>query len=253
MPRYFLEVSYMGTRYSGFQIQKNSNTIQHEVENALMTKFRKSVNLTGSSRTDAGVHARQNYFHFDLSESLSLVHETANVESAFQNIVYSLNSILPWDIAIKRIFEVAPEAHSRFDAISREYRYYIYQEKNPFCRAIAYFYPYQINIDRMQEAAKIVLETKDFTSFSKRHTQVKTFLCSITKSEWTNENNFLMYEVVGDRFLRGMVRGLVGTMLRVGREHISMESFKEIINGHDCKKVDFSVPPHGLFLEEVRF
>lgn len=247
MPRYFIEVSYKGTAYSGFQVQRNSNTIQSEVQNALQIFFKQAFSLTGASRTDAGVHALQNYFHFDASQPLA--DEIAELEKS----VYNLNSILPRDIVIKRIFKVAEDAHCRFDAVSREYRYFIYQNKNPFLEHSAYYYPYKLDIERMDEAAAIILQHKDFTSFSKKNTQVNNFICEIMTSEWLIENDTLIYNVKANRFLRGMVKGLVGTMLRVGTGKISLKQFKNIITIRDCTLADFSVPAHGLFLIGVEY
>jgi tRNA pseudouridine38-40 synthase len=240
MPRYFIEVAYKGTNYSGFQIQQNANSVQAEIEKALKIFYKHNYSLTGSSRTDAGVHSNQNFFHFD---SDVLIEDGS----------YHLNAILPADIVIKRIFAVAPDAHSRFDALSRQYTYYIYQQKDPFLADRAYFYPYELNIDLLQAAALELFNHTDFAAFSKRNTQAKTTLCTIISSEWKQESNGFSYHVNGNRFLRGMVRGLVGTMLKVGRNKISIEQFINIIRSKDCTKADFSVPPQGLFLQKVNF
>lgn len=240
MPRYFIEVAYRGTHYSGFQVQQNANSIQAEIEKALKIYFRSEFVLTGSSRTDAGVHALQNYFHFDS-------------EIEIKDAAYQLNAILPDDIVVKRIFKADNDAHCRFDATSREYRYYVYEKKDPFVEDRAYYYPYSLDIDRMRAAAAEVLLHTDFTSFSKRNTQVKSFQCSVIKSEWLRENDMWVYNVIANRFLRGMVKGLVGTMLQVGRGKIDVRAFREIIVSQDCMKADFSVPSHGLFLVSVNF
>lgn len=240
MPRYFIEVSYKGTGYSGFQVQKNANSVQAEVEKALFVFYKQRFQLTGSSRTDTGVHAFQNYFHFD-------------TDVVMNDDSYNLNSILPADIVIKRVFKVNTDAHSRFDALSREYRYYVFNIKNPFLQDRAYYYPYTLNIELMQQAAFEILKYNDFTSFSKRNTQVKSFLCNIYESEWIKETETLVYKIKGNRFLRGMVKGLVGTMLQVGRKKISVKEFIDIIKAKDCKKADFSVPSVGLFLYKVEF
>ncbi|MEP7255958.1 MAG: tRNA pseudouridine(38-40) synthase TruA [Ferruginibacter sp.] len=240
MSRYFIEVSYKGTNYSGFQVQLNANSVQAEIEKALQIYFKQKFVLTGSSRTDAGVHALQNFFHFD-----SL--ETINDE------VYNLNAILPADIVIKKIYEVNEKMHCRFDAVSREYQYYIYQVKNPFLQDRAYYYPYSLNIDLLQQTAKEIMNHVDFASFSKRNTQVKSFLCNIHESEWLTQTDCLVYRIKANRFLRGMVKGLVGTMLQVGREKLAIDDFKAIIEAKDCTKADFSVPSHGLLLHKVEF
>ena len=240
MPRYFIEVSYKGTNYSGFQVQQNANSIQAEVEKALKVYYKDEFKLTGSSRTDAGVHAAQNFFHFDS-------------EQAIEDQSYHLNAILPKDIVIKQIFQVQPGSHCRFDAISREYTYCIYQQKDPFKEDRAYFFPYKLDLAQLNKAAAELLDVHDFTTFSKRNTQVKTAVCNIMHSEWKQENGVLTYRVVSNRFLRGMVRGMVGTMLQVGRNKITVEQFINIIRSKDCSKADFSVPPQGLFLQKVNF
>jgi len=241
MPRYFLELSYKGTNYSGFQIQFNSVTVQGEVEKAMAVYFRKEINLTGSSRTDAGVHAIRNYFHFDLDQPIP------------EQFHYNINSILPADIAIKKVISVRQDAHCRFDAVSREYNYYIYSQKNPFLSDRAWFYPYPLETDNLEAAAQIIREYSDFTSFSKRKTQVKTFKCSILESEWETNKDGLVYNIRANRFLRGMVRGLVGTMLLVGREKISLSEFRTVIESKNSFLADFTTPAHGLFLEGVEF
>ena len=246
MSRYFIEVFYKGTAYAGFQVQKNANSIQAEIEKALRVFFRSEFLLTGSSRTDTGVHALCNYFHFD-SDVISKVLEKPEAS------IYNLNAILPLDIVIKRIFEVPENAHCRFDAVSREYRYFIYKEKDPFKADRAFYYPYTLDMRLLNEAAQLVLAFEDFTAFSKRNTQVKSFNCSIYESNWSADDEQLVYTVRANRFLRGMVKGLVGTMLRVGRGKISVAEFKKIIEGKDFSSVDFSVPAHGLFLFNVEF
>src|SRR5688572_12772038 len=218
MSRYFLEVSYKGTAYSGFQSQHNTGeTIQAEIENAFHILQKTKVGLTGSSRTDAGVHALQNFFHFDFEGSIH------------PQFLYKINAILPADIVIRRLIPVASESHARFDAIGREYRYYVYRRKDPFLQDRAFYFPYKLDIEKMQEAAEIVKGYSDFTSFSKRNTQVKTFECRISASEWAWEDDCLVYRVRANRFLRGMVRALTATMLKIGRGKIELAGFRDII------------------------
>ena len=243
MPRYFIEVAYKGTNYSGFQIQQNANSIQGEITKALKVFFKKDFELTGSSRTDAGVHAFQNFFHFDTDETL-------NAENRFH---YNLNAILPFDIVIKNFYPVKDTAHCRFDAVSREYKYFIYQNKNPFLNDRAFYFPYKVNIEKLNEAAQQIINYEDFTSFSKQHTQVNNFICKIEKSFWRIEDGTLVYNVIANRFLRGMVKGLTGTMLRVGTDKISINNFIEIIEEKKLSNVDFSPPSHALFLISVNF
>ena len=245
MARYFIEVAYKGTGYAGFQVQQNANTIQAEIEKALHVYFRKVFSLTGSSRTDAGVHAQQNFFHFDSD----IIFTTAETDKA----TYHLNAILPLDIAIKNIRQVAENAHCRFDATARSYRYCVHQHKDPFLQDDSYYYPYPLNIDAMNEAAKLLFDFTDFESFAKKNTQVFTYNCTIFLSEWKYENNMLIYTVTGNRFLRGMVRGLVGTMLLVGKGKHSIEDFKNIVESKDSSKTDFSAPAKGLVLLEVKY
>lgn len=241
MPRFFLEVAYKGTAYSGFQSQQNANTVQAEVENAFAILQRGKIAFTGSSRTDAGVHALQNYFHFDYEGEIH------------PQFVYKINAILPGDIVVKSLKQVDDLAHCRFDAASRQYRYYIYNKKNPFLGDRAFYYPYKLDFDKLQEAAQIIRNSKDFTSFSKRNTQAKTYICEINESSWFLEDNCLIYNVKASRFLRGMVRALTATMLLIGRNKLSIADFKDIIQAKDCTKANFAVPAHGLFLISVDF
>ena len=241
MPRYFLEVSYKGTAYSGFQVQANAGSIQEEIEKAFAVFFRKAVGMTGASRTDAGVHARQNYFHFDFDDAVR------------DETVYRLNAILPGDICVRGIFPVPAGAHCRFDAESREYRYYIYGKKDPFMWDRAYFYPYPLDWALLEESAARLLAVTDFTSFSKRNTQVNHFRCTLFESHWVRGEGVLYYRIRANRFLRGMVRGLTGTMLLVGRGHLTLSAFEEILEGRDASRVNFNVPAKGLFLERIRY
>lgn len=241
MSRYFLEVSYKGTNYSGFQLQENANSIQAEIEKACGILQREKITLTGSSRTDAGVHALQNYFHFDYEGK---IHE---------HFGYKMNAILPSDIVVQRLVPVAADAHCRFDAISREYKYYIYQKKDPFLKGRAYFFPYKVDLGKMQEAAEYLREFQDFTSLSKRRTQVKHFICRIEESGWQREGDCLIYRVKGNRFLRGMVRAMVATMLKVGRKKMEVAEIKDILDAKDCRMASFAVPPDGLFLVGVNY
>ncbi len=241
MQRYFIELAYRGTGYSGFQIQDTGATIQSELTEALQTIFRQSFQLTGSSRTDAGVHAEQNYFHFDTELVFTDKH------------LYNLNAVLSKNIAVKQVRPVKPESHCRFDAVSRTYRYSINRFKDPFLTETAWLYPFAINKAILDESAALLMEYADFTSFSKRNTQVKTFNCSIEMSQWVERDALLLYEVRSNRFLRGMIRGLVATMLKVARGSITINDLRNILAARDCSKADFSAPAHGLCLTKVAF
>lgn len=234
-------MKYNGTSYAGFQIQQNACTIQSEVERVFQILFKQQIKLTGASRTDAGVHAHQNFFQFDFDQQLT------------SRISYNLNALLPMDIAVVSLRQVHNNSHARFDALSREYHYFVYSVKDPFLFQKAWYYPYKLNIGAMQEAAAMLINYNDFTSFSKRNTQAFTNNCTLIKSEWSEGENELIYKVKANRFLRGMVRGLVGTMIQVGRGTIDLHQFREIIEAKDCTKADFSTPAHGLFLHAIEY
>ncbi|MBD0294759.1 MAG: tRNA pseudouridine(38-40) synthase TruA [Flavisolibacter sp.] len=251
MARYFLEVAYKGTRYSGFQVQQNANTIQAEVEKAfnilhgLPTLFSPQgvgpgVRLTGCSRTDAGVHALQNYFHFDFDKSLH------------PQFLFKINAILPNDIVIKNVHAMPPAAHARFDAVSREYEYRLYQKKNPFLSGAALYYPYKIDKELMNEAAAIVKDQTNFFAFTKTNTQVSNFNCSISRSKWLSKGDLYIYYIAGNRFLRGMVRLLTASMLLVGRHKLSFEDFTALFKTTTLKS-GASVAASGLYLIHVHF
>ena len=243
MPRYFLEVAYKGAAFHGFQIQDDGGlTVQGEVNRALQTLFRKDVQTTTSSRTDAGVHARQNFLHWDCEHPLPA------------RTLYALNAILHPDLCIRNIFKVADDAHARFDATGRQYAYRIISFKDPFALGLSYHYPFTLSLSALQETAALLVGTRDFTSFSKRNTDVKTFLCTIQESRWEQTNGHtLTFHVRANRFLRGMVKALVGTQLHVGRGRISLSDFSRIIEARDCTLADFSPPSEGLFLENVYY
>ncbi|TXH54065.1 MAG: tRNA pseudouridine(38-40) synthase TruA [Bacteroidia bacterium] len=241
MQRYFLELQYKGTHFAGFQKQPNAVTVQGCIEDALQLVTKKNIELTGSSRTDTGVHALQNFFHFDMDGEFH------------PRWIYNLNAILHADIVIKKVEAVHADAHCRFDAISRTYNYHIYQKKNPFLKETAFFYHYALDIHLLNEAAAILKTYTDFTSFSKRNTQVFTHNCNIIESEWFLEENLLIYKVTSNRFLRGMVRALVATMLKVGRGQTSIDEFKKIIEAKNNLLAKFDAPGHGLFLMKVNY
>ena len=241
MARYFIELSYDGALFGGFQIQQNTATVQGALENALETLFRTPIPLTGASRTDAGVHAYQNFLHFDTDLEILPKH------------VYNLNALLPNSVVVKGLYLVPNEAHSRFDAIKRVYIYMVHQSKDPFSEGRSWYYPFPIDVDLMQTAANSLLNYTDFESFSKKKTQVNTFQCAITKANWTVSGPDIQFEIHSNRFLRGMIRGLVGTMVQVGRGQISIAEWHEIVASKDEQRVDFSTPACGLYLSQINY
>jgi tRNA pseudouridine38-40 synthase len=242
MARYFLEVAYKGTAYKGFQIQNNASTIQSEVQKALLIFMKQPIMLTGSSRTDAGVHALQNFFHFDYFQQLP------------SSFIYHLNAILPPDIAVKNVYLASDNAHCRYDAVSRIYEYILYRKKNPFLQGCAYYYPYTIDFNFLQEAACMVLTHTNFKGFSKRNTQVKTFTCNILQCEWKEkEEGILVFTIEANRFLRGMVRALVATMLQVARGTLTLEQFQILLESNEQAVANFSAPACGLYLKAIQY
>jgi len=239
MPRYFIEVAYRGTNYSGFQVQKNANTIQAEVEKAFNILHRQAVGLTGSSRTDSGVHAFQNFFHFDYEGDINL------------QFVYKMNALLPPDVVIKNIFEISSSAHCRFDATSREYLYNIHRFKDPFLLDRSLYFPYKIDVELMQRASEILLHQTNFFAFAKTNSQVKNFNCTILKSQWLIRDSTFTYNIEANRFLRGMVRAVTATLLKVGRHKLSIQQFENMFTG--INKAGYSVPGYGLFLISVKY
>lgn len=241
MKRYFIEVCYIGDGFGGFQIQQNQQTIQGSLENAMTVLFRQSIPLTGASRTDAGVHALQNFFHFDTILEITSKH------------IYNLNAILPNSIVVNAIYIVPATAHCRFDAFKRSYIYKIHTQKSPFLEGRSWYYPFPVNVSALQTAADILLNYTNFESFSKKNTTVNTFDCNITKAQWSQEENNIYFNIDSNRFLRGMIRGLVGTMLQLGRGQINLGRFEEIISLKNEQNVDFSTPAHGLYLSSIQY
>lgn len=243
MPRYFIQLSFKGTRYHGWQIQPGSVSVQEVLENALSTILREKTSVTGAGRTDTGVHASFYVLHFD----------TRSEVSDSRKLVYRLNSFLPSDIAIQDMWKVTGDAHARFSAISRTYKYFITLEKDPFVAETAYYLRVKPDVSKMNEAAKILMEYTDFTSFSRLHTDVKTNLCKIFLAEWVLQNNQLVFTVTADRFLRNMVRAIVGTLLDVGKGKVSTGDFRTVIEARNRGAAGASAPAHGLFLTHVEY
>ena len=239
--RYFFEISYKGTAYHGWQRQRNALSIQEVVENALSTIFQKDIAVTGSGRTDTGVHCEQQFFHVDMEQPIEV------------GLVRRLNALLPGDISIGSIKKVREDAHARFDAVKRKYAYRISRRKNPFLKDLCYHFYLPLDVDKMNLAASQLLLHDDFQSFSKVKTDAFTYLCDISQAEWVEENEMLIFYVSANRFLRGMVRALVGTLLDVGQGKISLEAFESIIASKDRKQAGRAAPPQGLFLTEVTY
>lgn len=241
--RYFIELSYKGTHFIGWQRQPKGRSVQQTLEEALSTILRQPLDIVGSSRTDAGVHALQQFAHFDLPDTLEDP----------EKLVYRLNGLLPGDLAVREIFRVSSQVHARYEATHRRYEYHIIRHKNPFLTQQAYLFRQQLNMDAMNEAAALLLDYSDFESFSKVHTDVHTFLCTISRADWTQESQSLVFTVQANRFLRGMVRALVGTLLDVGIGKRSVQDFEQILVEKDRKKAGAQAPAHGLFLVEVGY
>ncbi len=242
--RYFLFISFKGTSYHGWQSQPNSVTIQKKIEEALTRIFRESISLTGAGRTDAGVHALMFVAHFDISFSLP---------EEVTNLIYRINSILPTDISIKAVRKVSPDAHARFSAVSRTYKYFISALKDPFWAEYSWFLPGRKDLDRLNAAAEILKSHSDFTSFSRLHSNNKTNICRIYDAFWEEKENILVFTIKADRFLRNMVRAIVGTMIRTGTGKMSLEEFGEIINARNRSKAGQSAVAKGLFLTGIEY
>lgn len=242
MARYFLDISYNGTRYHGWQLQANAHTVQAELNNALATLLRKPVETLGSGRTDTGVHAAQQIVHLDMETPMSP-----------GRILHSLNSLLPPDITANSIFPVSQTRHARFDAVSRSYEYRICHHKNPFLQNLCYRHSPRPDVARMNEAAHLLLLHEDFQCFSRVHTDVTNFRCAITRALWRYESGLLVFHISANRFLRGMVRAIVGTLLEIGEGRMDTADFEAIVQSQDRRKAGRAVPPEGLFLTRVEY
>jgi tRNA pseudouridine38-40 synthase len=241
--RFFIYFSYKGTAYHGWQIQPNGISVQEVLTKALCTILRTEVEITGAGRTDTGVHAKLMIAHFDLEKDLP---------SEF-DLAAKLNSFLPNDIAIFKIVEVQPDAHARFDAISRRYEYHIITRKNVFKNEQAARESFQLDFEAMNEAAGTLKEYRDFTSFSKLHTDAKTNFCAITHAEWAQHDDEWVFTIQADRFLRNMVRAIVGTLFEVGRHKMTVAEFRAVIAAQNRCKAGTSVPAHGLYLVDIKY
>lgn len=240
--RYFIHLAYKGTNYHGWQSQPDAISVQECLEKALQTLLRKPISIVGAGRTDSGVHAKQMFAHFDFYEIIDS-----------EKLVRKLNSFLPKDIAVFDILTVHDDAHARFDATKRTYEYHIHTQKNAFEYDDSWYYSHALNIEKMNEACKILFDYIDFECFSKTHTDVNTFNCKIYEAFWKQNGNQLVFTISADRFLRNMVRAIVGTMINIGLEKISLEDLKKIIESKDRGQAGFSVPAHGLYLTKIEY
>lgn len=241
--RYFLEISYDGTAYHGWQVQPNAVTVQEKLNTAMATFLRKDIETIGAGRTDTGVHAKQLFVHFDSDNTL--------LETDPQKCIHALNSLLPFDIAMHRIIPVDRDAHARFDASERSYEYHIHFEKDPFLINKSWLMRDKPDMEKMNQAAQYLLGTKDYGCFSKSNTQVFTNICTIKEAKWAASKNGMVFYITADRFLRNMVRAIVGTLLEIGAKGKPISYINETIASKDRAKAGASVPAHGLYLTAV--
>ena len=240
--RYFIEIAYHGKQYFGWQRQPNAISVQETIENALQLLLKEDISITGAGRTDTGVHAKQMFAHFD-----------SLIDFELNQITYKLNRFLPKDISIENIGEVSSEAHARFDAISRSYTYKIATKKDVFENDFVHNFTIPLDLDMMNEAGKILLTYSDFQCFSKSNTDVKTYICDIKKAVWRKENHLLIFEITADRFLRNMVRAIVGTMINVGLGKTSIDDLHQLIKSKNRSEAGYSVPAKGLSLVKIDY
>lgn len=239
--RYFLELAYFGKAYHGWQRQPNARSVQEVVENAISTLLQEEIEIVGAGRTDAGVHAKQLFAHFDVENELP------------EDLVFRLNSFLPKDVAIENLFRVKPETHARFDATSRSYEYHLVQKKDVFSTGTAYWLKKELDVESMNEAAAILLNYNDFECFSRSRTDVRTYNCSITEAYWEKTETGLIFHITADRFLRNMVRAIVGTLLQIGTGKMKVQVMHEVIRSKDRGEAGASVPAQGLFLTKIEY
>ena len=240
--RYFIEFAYNGTNYHGWQLQPAAITVQKVLTDCLTTLFREPIDLVAAGRTDAGVHAKKMYAHFDIEKDIH-----------HQEWIQKINSFLPEDITVFRIFRVHDDAHARFDAIARTYEYHLHTFKNSFLKNLSWYHFRPLDIDAMNKAAQILLEYDDFECFSKTHTDVFTYQCKITSANWSVTGNQMVFTITANRFLRNMVRAIVGTLIQVGLHKIAIADIRKIIESKNRSQAGFSVPAHGLYLTEVQY
>ena len=240
--RYFIKLAYKGTNYHGWQYQPNATSVQENLNKALQVILNSEINIMGAGRTDTGVHAKEMYAHFDFETPINI-----------QTSIHKLNSFLPKDIVIYDIIPVHNEAHARFDASKRTYEYHINTFKDAFLEDKSWYYHHDLDIDLMNKASKILFNHIDFQCFSKVNTDVNTFECTIFEAYWKQENNTIIFTISANRFLRNMVRAIVGTLVNIGLHKISLDDFNEIIKSKNRDKAGFSVPAHGLYLTKIEY
>lgn len=237
--RYFIEFSYKGTNYHGWQNQPNALTVQEVMEKSMSTLLNADIALTGAGRTDAGVHAEQMVAHFDYEREIE------------SNFIFRLNSLLPQDIAIVDMYQVNANAHARFDAVERIYKYLINPKKNVFFQDLGYNFYFPLDLEVMNRGCKILLGHRDFQCFSKSNTDVKTYYCKLNYARWSTAGDFIKFEISADRFLRNMVRAIVGTMINLGTGKINLEALTDILDSKDRSEAGYSVPAQGLYLTNI--
>lgn len=240
--RYFIRFSYVGKAYHGWQNQPNAITVQEVLEHALSVLLKEKIALVGAGRTDAGVHAKEMYAHFDFGMLTDL-----------QDLLYRLNAFLPNDIAVRDMFKMQPDAHARFDAQERSYTYYVSNIKNPFLMETAHYVKHPLDIVLMNQAVKLLLGKQDFECFSKSKTEVNNHFCNVKRAKWTREEDRIVFEITADRFLRNMVRAIVGTLLDVGVGKSDISTVKDILKSKDRTKAGVSVPAKGLYLTAISY
>jgi tRNA pseudouridine38-40 synthase len=239
--RYFLDISYKGTIFHGWQKQSNAMSVQEVLETKLSQLLQVETSVMGSGRTDTGVHAKQQMLHFENDQVLD------------EELVYKLNKMLPHDVSANHLYAVADNAHARFDAISRSYEYHIHVFKDPFLNGQSYYFPHPLSLEALNAGTKHLIGKQDFTSFSKVHTSVAHFECDLTEAYWEQVPQGLIFHVKANRFLRGMVRTLVGTLIEIGAGRKDLDWMKEVLDLKDRKAAGRAVPPDGLFLTRVEY
>jgi len=241
--RYFIQLSFKGTTFNGWQKQKNAPSVHETLENSLKILLKQNIDLTGAGRTDTGVHAKYYIAHFDSTSKIINI----------SDFIYHLNKILPYEIAVQNIFSVKPNAHARFDAILRTYEYVCVIEKDPFEKEISLLLKALPNVEAMNKACELLLQYSDFTSFCKLHSDNKTNICKVQEAIWVVDNNKLVFTITADRFLRNMVRAIVGTLLQVGYGKLAIGDFEQIIKNKNRMAAGTSAPAHGLYLIAIKY